>query len=332
MSTELGEVFTAAGCDGTLLVRCLDDARSVGCGHEELVVLASTVKVLVALEAEAAFSARRLDATDQVVIDAPERVAGPVGLSLFRDQATMSLRDLVVLMLTISDNAATDVLMNRIGLAAVNARARSLGLHSTVVVSDIRGQIDSIAQDLGYPSWEALTSADIAPGEAARLDERLPATSALTPSTATRSTAADMVQLLAAIWDDRAGPPEACARVRHLMAQQLTRHRLASGFAAGVKVAAKSGGLAGMVRNEVGVITYPDGSRYAAAVFTRTRPGADARPVDAAIGRGARIAIDQLRGETGSELSTIAEWPWIAHETAPAEHASSLRHSALAGI
>ena len=85
-----------------------------------------------------------------------------------------------------------------------------------------------------------------------------------------------MVQLLAAIWDDRAGPPEACARVRHLMAQQLTRHRLASGFAAGVKVAAKSGGLAGMVRNEVGVITYPDGSRYAAAVFTRTRPGADA--------------------------------------------------------
>ena len=121
MSTELGEVFTAAGCDGTLLVRCLDDARSVGCGHEELVVLASTVKVLVALEAEAAFSARRLDATDQVVIDAPERVACPVGLSLFRDQATMSLRDLVVLMLTISDNAATDVLMNRIGLAAVNA-------------------------------------------------------------------------------------------------------------------------------------------------------------------------------------------------------------------
>ena len=37
----------------------------------------------------------------------------------------------------------------------------------------------------------------------------------------------------------------------------------------GGKLAAKSGGLFGRVRNEIAVITYTDGSCYAAAIFTQ---------------------------------------------------------------
>ncbi|MDX6351464.1 MAG: beta-lactamase class [Streptomyces sp.] len=60
-------------------------------------------------------------------------------------------------------------------------------------------------------------------------------------------------------------------------------------------MAAKSGGLAGVVRNEVGVIAYPDGRRYAAAVFTRSRPGSDEAPINAAIGAAAARAVSALR-------------------------------------
>jgi beta-lactamase class A len=77
-----------------------------------------------------------------------------------------------------------------------------------------------------------------------------------------------MAHLLRLIWTDEAGPPEACARVRELMGRQLSRHRLSSGFAPGVRVAAKSGGLMGVVRNEVGAVTFADGERYFVAVFT----------------------------------------------------------------
>lgn len=53
------------------------------------------------------------------------------------------------------------------------------------------------------------------------------------------------------------------------MSQQLSRQRMASGFGPGFAVAAKSGGLMGIVRNEVGVVTDPDGVAYAVAIFTR---------------------------------------------------------------
>ena len=80
------------------------------------------------------------------------------------------------------------------------------------------------------------------------------------------------------------------------MARQLTRHRIASAFRTPVRVAAKSGGLAGVVRNEIGVITYPDGRRYAAAVFTRCLPGSDDAAINAAIGAATVRGIEALRG------------------------------------
>ena len=103
--------------------------------------------------------------------------------------------------------------------------------------------------------------------------------------------------LLQAIWTDRAGPPQACAAVRAAMGQQLARQRIASGFGSSVAVAAKSGGLMGMVRNEAGVVTFPDGTAYAVAIFTRNDTAADCEPaaVDASIGRIARALIHRLR-------------------------------------
>jgi beta-lactamase class A len=122
--------------------------------------------------------------------------------------------------------------------------------------------------------------------------------SALPPDGSTRTTARDMTTLLRAIWTDEAGPAEACARVRWLMARQLTRNRIAGGFGPGVGVAAKSGALMGVVRNEVGVVTPPGEPPYAVAVFTRTDgPGVDERAVDAAIGEAAAFAVAQLRGQ-----------------------------------
>ncbi len=50
------------------------------------------------------------------------------------------------------------------------------------------------------------------------------------------------------------------------------------------------------VRNEAGVVQYPDGRRYAVAVFLRTMSPADRQPLaDRAIGRAARAALDHLR-------------------------------------
>ncbi|WP_250572552.1 serine hydrolase [Nonomuraea sediminis] len=107
-----------------------------------------------------------------------------------------------------------------------------------------------------------------------------------------RTTARDMARLLRMLWRDEAGPAQACARVRALMEQQVTQHRLAMGFGRDVRVSAKSGSLFGVVRNEVGVVEPPGGGRYAVAVFTSARePYANESAINTAIGELAARAV-----------------------------------------
>lgn len=107
-----------------------------------------------------------------------------------------------------------------------------------------------------------------------------------------------MATLLRLIWLDQAGPPEACQRVRQLMRRQLTRHRLAAAFPAPAVVAAKSGSRAGVVRVQAGVIEYPGGRGYAAAVFAQARrPWQDDAAINAAIGAAAAAAVSRLRAQ-----------------------------------
>jgi beta-lactamase class A len=82
-----------------------------------------------------------------------------------------------------------------------------------------------------------------------------------------------------------------------MMARQVTRQRLALGFPRhGFQVAAKSGSLLGVIRNEAGVITMPGGHRYAVAVFTRAdRPYHNEHEINAAIGTAAARAVEYLR-------------------------------------
>lgn len=299
VDNDLDAVFERAGCHGTLLVEPLDGGAGIALRPDEPVVPASVVKVPIALEAETWFADGRLDPRERVTLPADGRTPGPVGLSLFSDDVTLSWRDMVVLMLTISDNPCTDALSRRIGLDAVNATMARLGLAATHVVSDLSTMLDSIGQDLGGAGYRDMLDrlATAPPEEMARADAVLPTARAFTPATATRTTARDMVTLLRLIWTDAAGPPAACRRVRDIMARQLTRHRIAAGFGRPVTVAAKSGGLLGILRNEIGVITFPDGARYAAAVFTRTAPGTDDRAVNAAIGTATARAVATLREE-----------------------------------
>ncbi len=296
MGGGIQPVFDRAGCEGAVLVQSLDGGGEFGLRADDLVVPASVIKVLVALEAETWFADGRLDPCERVVLQAADRTPGPVGISLFEDDAVLSWRDMVVLMLTISDNPSTDALMGRLGIDTLNATAARLGLSDTVVKFDLMTMLNSIGEDLGHADWKDLVSwsANAPADESARADETLLTARALDPRKGSRTSAHDMVTLLRLIWNGQAGPPNACARVRAIMARQLTRHRIASAFRPPVRVAAKSGSLVGVVRNEIGVISYPDGRRYAAAVFTRSRPGSDDAAINAAIGTATAHALASL--------------------------------------
>ena len=296
MELDLEDLFGAAGCTGSVHAARLDGTQEAGWQPDRAMVPASVVKVLVAAEAESRMADGPLEPTERVTIGDAERTVGPVGLSLLADPVQVSLRDLTVLMLTLSDNAATDALLSRVGLEAVNATGRRLGLRETVLATDIGGLIESIAVDVGFEDWSAYVAWRRSGVDVATALTRLSRARALSEDPPTRTTARDMTTLLRAVWNDEAGPPAACVRVRDLMAQQLTRQRIARGFGPGVTVAAKSGGLLGVARNEVGVVTFPEGDAYAVAVLTRSGdPLRDERVVDDAIAEAASRAVARLR-------------------------------------
>jgi beta-lactamase class A len=299
MAPEIEDLFAQAGCAGQLCVQSLDGKQEVAVDADRAAVTASVFKVSVALEAETQFADGRIDPRQRVSLPAEHRTPGPVGFSLFLDDVEVSLRDLVVAMLTISDNVATDALLDRVGIDAVNAGSARLGLAGTVVTADLDTIVNSIGHDAGFSDWNAIWKWAAQPhsqDDEDKMVRRLMAVSALVPARTTRTTAREMATLLRLIWTDQAGPSSACGRVRQLMSRQLTKHRLAAAFPPPARVAAKSGSLIGVVRNEVGVIEFPDGRGYAAAVFTQAhQPWQNDPAINAAIGAAAAAAVAQLR-------------------------------------
>lgn len=294
-----GPLFARAGCRGWLCVAGIDVGGEVAAGADEPVVAASVFKVAVALEVFTQAAAGRLDPGGRVRVSPAQRTPGPTGLSVFADEAEMSVRDLAMMMLTVSDNAATDILIGLAGLDSIHASLAALGLRQTVIPGRLQDELDSIGQDAGFAGWAGLerASATFSAEEERRVGESFLRARALDPRHAIRTTAREMAILLRLIWRDEAGPAAACAQVRRMMGRQVTRQRLALGFPRhGFQVAAKSGSLLGVIRNEIGVITTPDGRRYAAAVLTRAdRPYDNEHEINAAIGTAAARAVGHLR-------------------------------------
>ncbi|MEL5955294.1 serine hydrolase [Streptomyces sp. CLV115] len=292
--SELVETITARAAEVGVRVRMhaadLDGSRQVGIDASEPVVTASVFKVPVALELARQAAVGHLDLAERIEVAPGHPTASPYGLATFRHAVTMSWYDLALLMIGISDNVATDLVVARVGKAAIAESLRRLGLPHTAVPQDCGELLRSIGEDLGidYQDDERLL--------AALPPERLDALRALTPAATCRTTAAESTRLLGLIWRDEAAPAAACADVRRWLELQLWPHRLRSGFPDDdVRISGKTGTLPSL-RNEIGVLEYPDGGRYAVGVFTKAVDSRSRVPErDAFIGFAAARAVDWLR-------------------------------------
>lgn len=288
MLAVVDEFFRKVGVRGWVHARCFDCGGAVGLGADEPVVLASVVKVPLVLEFARQVAAGQLDPADRVRAAARDRLGG-VGTAGCVDDVELSLRDAAFFALALSDNTAADLLFDRIGLDNVRSLVRELGLTGTRIVGSPRHIVQTMAEDIG-----ARDPIDFAARFPALSAAEVLGTRALDPLRTTASTPREMTELLTLIGADRAGTAETCRWVRDLMRQQVNWHRLAAAFPPEVRLWAKTGTLPG-VRNEIGVVEYPGGSRYAVAVFTRADTLEQRLPeVDRAIGAAAKHAIENI--------------------------------------
>lgn len=287
-------IFADAGATGFLHAREIgvEGGPEVTVGADDPVVLASVFKILVLTAYVRAVAAGELDPTERTIVTARYRIGG-VGTAGFADDVEASWRDLALNMMSMSDNAATDVIYHRLGAGAVNRVIADLGLRSTRLVGCCEDLFASVIADLGGAPDSDLD--ELFTGATA---EQILALDAVHPLKTSHSTPREVTTLLNALWTDTAASAEACRQARDIMALQIWPHRLTSGFPGEVRISAKTGTLPTW-RNEAGVVTYPDGRQYAVAVFTQAASLADRQPlVDASIGRAAFTAVEHLRAQT----------------------------------
>jgi beta-lactamase class A len=290
LELEIRRTFADAGVHGRLhAVPLGGPTREVCVDPDEPVVMASVYKLPLLVAFCRRVDLGDLDPREQVTVAPAGRTAGPTGLSVMRDPVTMSWRDLACSMIAVSDNAAADALLRRVGLAHVNETLSDLGLERTRVLGGTADVHRSLVADTATAdtaaAFRTLTSNDAAP-----------AVRAYDAVLASATTPREMTRLLVAIWSDRAASPQQCRFARELLGAQAWQHRLRSGFPpVGVRVAGKTGTLAA-VRNEVGVVQF-DGERpVAVAVFTQAARAEEVLPrADAVIGQAARLAVTDLR-------------------------------------
>jgi beta-lactamase class A len=285
------EVFADAGATGWLHARPTTTAdHAVDVGARRRVAIASAYKLPLAVAMVRMIDRGELDGSETTTVTAEDRTPGPTGISAMLDPVTMSWRDLASLMMTVSDNAAADAILARVGIARVSQVLVDLGLDGTSISGGTADAYELLHADTG-----AVTLADAFAALAD--DDHSLQPRAYDPLHSSAATAEDMTTLLAAVWNDTAASAGGCALIRDMMGRQVRTNRLASGFAfSDVAVSGKTGTM-GALRHEIGVVQYPGETAYAIAVFTQSARAAQVQPrIDAAIGHVARLAVDHLRG------------------------------------
>ncbi|KAB7727025.1 serine hydrolase [Rudanella paleaurantiibacter] len=98
---------------------------------DERVPAASLIKVPIMVEAMVAEIEGRINLDEIHILLDSEKVGGSGVLKDYPNRSRISYRDLVRLMITSSDNTATNILIGDLSPEAINARMRALGLPQT---------------------------------------------------------------------------------------------------------------------------------------------------------------------------------------------------------
>ncbi len=155
LTAGIEEIARAVG-EGTLGVaaRNLATGTAVDLNAEEVFPSASVIKVAILVELFARAEEGRLRLAERVALREEDKVEGSGVLKELRPGLEFTLEELARLMIVVSDNTASNMLIDRVTPETVTARMRTLGLQRTVLG---RRFYDFAARDRGLENWATPT-------------------------------------------------------------------------------------------------------------------------------------------------------------------------------
>lgn len=123
----------------SIYAKNLDSGATYTLRADEPVRTASTIKLPIMVECFAESAEGKLNLSESLTLTQGEKVSGSGILQDLSDGDRLPIRDMIDLMIVLSDNTATNLILNRIGGNAVNASMAQLGLRQTRVMRKILG-------------------------------------------------------------------------------------------------------------------------------------------------------------------------------------------------
>jgi beta-lactamase class A len=280
----------------------LESGRSAFLNRAQGFHMASTFKVPIAVRLLTQVDRGQLRLDSMITLRPTDLHPGSGTLSdLFRQPGvSLSVRNLMELMLRISDNSATDIMLRTAGGAGpVNARLAELG------VQGIRLDRSTVRLISDFSGIRTLPSEDVTLEEFGNLrrtvtdDDRRAALATFDTDPRDTSTPEGMARLLEKIWRRQALSPANSDLLLDIMYRCETgAERIKGMLPPRTQVAHKTGSLApgrgfrgGVVANDVGIIDLPNGAGHLiTAIFVKNAE--DATVADKTIAHIARAAYD----------------------------------------
>ncbi len=265
----------AGGVVGASAVH-LESGRTIALHGDERFPMASTFKIPVAVTLLHRVDSGEVKLDQMVELHTSDfHPGGGILTDVFRAPgASLSVRNLMELMLVISDNSAADVLLRLAGgPEVVTARMRDLGISGITVnrsearlIADWDGVKNLPPENQWSPQmWRQLL-------DAVPRDEARKAATASDKDPRDTSTPGAMTSLLARVWlkDKEVLKPESADLLLDIMRRCETgQERLKGILPEGTEVAHKTGSIGGTT-NDVGIVTLPDNTGHVAiAVFVK---------------------------------------------------------------
>ena len=248
-------------------LKCLETGDEIAIGAEEPMDTMSVIKIPLMVEAYRQIEAGKFQLADRYTLKDEDKRPGTGVIRTLDAGASLSVKDLITLMNTVSDNTATDILFGKVGgVEPVNALMSEYGLKS------IRATGPTSVW------FQALRDA----GDAARFHAE-----AKTPFGL--ASPRDIGRLLEKIARGEAVSPEASKAMLAIMRQQVYRSRIPK-YVTGYAIPHKTGDFLPYIGNDVGILESP-GHRVVLVVFTARHYGVGAQLEDA-IGRVAEQVAD----------------------------------------
>lgn len=220
-----------ASCEGRIGIVIETGEEEIRVNHEEVFSSASLIKVPILIESFRQSEKGQIDLYEYVKVPQSEWVEGSGVIQALSSDLQLKVIDLLTLMIIVSDNIATNILIELLGMDEINNCMKRLGMKNSELN---RKMMDFSALEKGHDN---------------------------------RTTAADMVACLKAIDNSNFLSRENSVQALQIMEKQQFTNKLAAAFDFGT-VANKTGELPG-VEHDCAIIRHKDRTIYVAVLIDK---------------------------------------------------------------